>query len=55
MQVPISNPLPKQSSELEIVRLEFTTKRLGMEWEYNRFWEMTEKSESDAQVHEHKA
>ena len=55
MRVSVPNPMPERLSKVDIVRSEFTSKRLEMEWKYKRFQEITEKSEENAKVHEHKA
>ena len=55
MKVSISDPIPKQLSEIDIVRSEFASKRLEMELKYKRLQEIAKKSEKDVRVHEHKA
>ena len=55
MRVFILDPIPKQLSKVDIVRFEFALKRLEMERKYERLREITEKSEENARVHEHKA
>ena len=49
------NPIPKQLSEVDIVRSEFASERLEMELKYKRLQEIAEKLEENARVHEHKA
>ena len=48
MQVPILYPVPIQSSEIEIIRVEFAFERLEMEQKYLRLQETTDKAESNA-------
>ena len=55
MGVPISDPIPKQLSEVDIVRSNFALERLKMERKYKMLQEMAEKLEKNARVHEHKA
>ena len=55
MRVSVPDPIPKQLSEIDIVRSEFTSKRLEMEWKYKKLQEIAEKSEENTRVHEHKA
>ena len=54
MQVPIQDPVPIQPSEIEIIRVEFASERLGMEQKYLKLQEIADKAESNAQIHEHK-
>ena len=55
MRVSVPNPIPKQLSEVDIVRSEFAFERLEMEWKYKKLQEITDRSEENARVHEHKA
>ena len=55
MRVSVPDPIPEQPSEVDIVRSEFASKRFEMERKYKRLQEITEKSEKNARVHEHKA
>ena len=55
MRIFVSDPIPKQLSEVDIVRSEFASERLEMERKYKRLQEITEKSEENARVHKHKA
>ena len=55
MQVSISDPIPVQPSMIEIIILEFASKRSKMEQKYMRLQEITDKAEINAWVHEHKA
>ena len=55
MIVLIPNPIPKQLSKVDIVRSEFVSERLEMEQKYKMLQEVVEKSEENAQVHQHKA
>ena len=55
MRISVPDPIPRPLSEVNIVRLEFTSERLEMEQKYKRLQEIVEKSEENAQVHEHKA
>ena len=55
MGVSVSNPIPKQLSEVNIVRSEFASKRLEMERKYKMLQEVAEKLEENVRVHEHKA
>ena len=55
MRVSVSDPIPKQLLEVDIVRLEFTSERFEMERKYKELREMTKKSEENAKIHEHKA
>ena len=45
MRTSVPNPIPKQPSEVDIVRSEFVSKRLEMERRYMRLQEVAEKSE----------
>ena len=54
IQVPISDPVPVQPLEIEIIRSEFTFERSKMEQKYLRLQEIADEAESNAQVHEHK-
>ena len=54
MRVSVPDPIPKQLSKVDIVRSEFASERLEMEWKYKRLQEITEKSKENAWVHEHK-
>ena len=49
MQVSVLDPAPIKLSQVEIVRLEFASKRLKMEKKYLRLQEMADKAESNAQ------
>ena len=55
MRVFVPDPIPKQLSEVDIVRSEFASKRLEMEQKYKKLQKITEKLEENARVHEHKA
>ena len=55
MRVPVPDLIPKQLSEVDIVRSEFASERLEMEQKYKMLQEVAEKSEENARVHEHKA
>ena len=55
MRVSVPDPIPKQLSEVDIVRSEFVSKRLEMEQKYKKLQEIAEKSKENAWVHEHKA
>ena len=55
MRVFVPDPIPKQLSEVDIVRSEFASERLEMEQKYKRLQEVAEKLEENARVHEHKA
>ena len=55
MRVPVLDLIPKQLSEVDIVRSEFALERLEMEQKYEKLQEIVEKSEENARVHEHKA
>ena len=55
MKVSILDPIPKQLSEVDIVRSEYALERLEMKWKYKGLQEIAEKSKENAQVHEHKA
>ena len=55
MRVPVPDPIPKQLSEVDIVRSKFTSERLEMEQKYKKLQEIADKSEENTQVHEHKA
>ena len=55
MRISVSNPIPKQPSEMDIVRLKFASKRLEMEQKYKKLQEIAEKSKENARVHKHKA
>ena len=48
MRVFILDPIPKQLSEVDIVRLKFSLERLEMERKYKRLQEMIEKSKENA-------
>ena len=45
----------KVASEVDIVRSEFASKRLGMKQKYEKLQEIVEKSKENARIHEHKA
>ena len=55
MGVPVPDPIPKQLSEVDIVRSEFASKRMEMEQKYKMLQDVAEKSDNNARVHEHKA
>ena len=55
MRVSVPDPIPKQPSKLDIVRLKFASERLEMEKGYIRLQEVAEKSKNNARVYEHKA
>ena len=55
MRASVPDPIPKQPSEVKIVRLEFVLERLEMEHKYIRLQEIVEKLEENACIHEHKA
>ena len=55
MRISISDPIPKQLSEVSIVRSEFILEGLEMEQKYKKLQKLVEKSEENARVHEHKA
>ena len=45
MRISVLDPIPKQPSKMDIVRSEFTSKRLEMEHKYKKLEEIVEKSE----------
>ena len=55
MSVSVPDLIPKQLSEVDIVRSEFTSERLEMEQKYKRLQDVAEKSKENAREHEHKA
>ena len=55
MKVSVPNSIPKQLSEVDIVRSEFASERLEIERKYKKLQEIVEKSKENARVHEHKA
>ena len=55
MRVSISDPIPEQPSEVDIVRLEFASERFEMEQKYKKLQELAEKSKKNSIIHEHKA
>ena len=55
MRASVPDPIPKQPSKVDIVRLEFTSKRLEMEQKYLRLQKLAENSEENGCMHEHKA
>ena len=55
MRVSVLDPIPKQLSEVDIVRSEFALERLEMEQKYEKLQEVVEKLEENARIHEHKA
>ena len=54
MRVLVPNSIPKQLSEVDILRLEFTLERNEMEQKYKKLQKIAEKSEENARVHEYK-
>ena len=54
MRVLVLDLAPIQPSEVEIVRLEFTSERLEMEQKYLRLQKITNKAKSNARIHERK-
>ena len=55
MQVPISDPVPVQPSEIEIVRAKFASERLEIEQKYLRLQKTADRAESNAKIQEHNA
>ena len=55
MRVSVLDPIPKQLSEVDIIRSEFASERLEMERKYKKLQKIAEKSEENTRVHEHKA
>ena len=55
IRVSISDPIPEQPSEVDIVISEFASEKLEMEQKYKKLQELAEKSEENSRVHEHKA
>ena len=55
MRVSVLDPIPKQLSEVDIVRSEFALERLEMEQKYEKLQEVVEKLKENARIHEHKA
>ena len=55
MRVLVPNSIPKQLSEVDIVRSEFVSEWIEMEQIYKKLQEIAEKSKKNAGVHEHKA
>ena len=55
MRVSIPDSIPKQLSEVDILRLEFTLERNEMEQKYKKLQKIVEKLKENVKVHEHKA
>ena len=55
MRVSVPDPIPKQLSKVDIVRLEFVSERLKMQRKYKMLQEVAEKLEENAWVHKQKA